>query len=381
MVDQLGIGMIGSKFMGRAHANAWAAAPRFFDLPSTPVRRVIAARDPDDLARFAARWGWQRWTTDWHELVADPDVDLVDVTTPNDLHAEQAIAALEAGKHVACEKPLAGTLADARRMAAAAAASSAQTFVWYSYRRVPALGLARRYIATGRLGRLYHVRAAYLQGWGGPDTPLVWRFDAARAGSGALGDLAAHIVDLARFLTGEEIVEVSGAIERRFIDERPLPEDPTRSGSSTVDDAVLFIGHLAGGAVASFEATRLATGVKNSNRIELHGELGAIAFDFQHMNELRVFDGTTTGAEQGWTTIQTTHEEHPWMRAWWPDGHGLGYEHTFVNQAADIVRMLGGEEPEAPMPDFADAFVTQRVLEAAVRSARERRPVALEEVE
>jgi predicted dehydrogenase len=381
VVDQLGIGMIGSKFMGRAHANAWAAAPRFFDLPSAPVRRVIAARDPDDLARSAARWGWQRWTTDWHELVADPDVDLVDVTTPNDLHAEQAIAALEAGKHVACEKPLAGTLADARRMAAAAAASSAQTFVWYSYRRVPALGLARRYIAAGRLGRLYHVRAAYLQGWGGPDTPLVWRFDAARAGSGALGDLAAHIVDLARFLTGEEIVEVSGAIERRFIEERPLPEDPTRSGSSTVDDAVLFIGHMSGGAVASFEATRLATGVKNSNRIELHGELGAIAFDFQHMNELRVFDGTATGAEQGWTTIQTTHEEHPWMRAWWPDGHGLGYEHTFVNQAADIVRMLGGEEPEAPMPDFADAFVTQRVLEAAVRSARERRPVAVEEVQ
>jgi len=379
-MDELGIGMMGSKFMGRAHANAWDAAPRFFDLPLDPVRRVVAARDAEELARFAPRWGWPRWTTDWRDLVADPDVHLVDVATPNHLHAEQAIAALEAGKHVACEKPLAATLADARRMAAAAAASDARTFVWYSYRRVPALGLARRLVAEGRLGRIYHVRAAYLQGWGGPATPAVWRFDAARAGSGALGDLAAHIVDMARFLTGEEIVEVTGAIERRFIDARPLPEDPTRSAPSTVDDAVLFLGHLSGGAVASFEATRLATGVKNSNRIEVHGELGAIAFDFQHMNELRVFDGSTPGPDQGWTTIQTTHEDHPWMRAWWPDGHGLGYEHTFVNQAADIVRVLGGEEPEAPLPDFADAFVTQRVLEAAVVSARERRPVPVEEI-
>ncbi len=380
-MEQLGIGMIGSKFMGRAHANAWSSAPHFFDLPIQPTMGVVAARDAEDLATFAPRWGWQRWTTEWHDLVDDTAVDLVDVTTPNDVHAEQAIAALEAGKHVACEKPLAGTLADARRMAAAAAASPARTFVWYSYRRVPALGLAHRMIAEGRLGRLYHVRAAYLQGWGGPQTPRIWRFDAARAGSGALGDLGAHIVDMARFLTGEEIVEVSGAIEQRFIDQRPLPDDPTRFAPSTVDDAIVFYGHLEGGAIASFEATRLATGVKNSNRIEIHGELGALSFDFQHMNQLEVFDAIDPGAEQGWTTIQTTHEEHPWMAAWWPDGHGLGYEHTFVNQAADIVRALGGEEPEVPLPDFADALVTQRILEAALISARQRRPVALEEID
>ncbi len=372
--------MIGSRFMGRAHSNAWMSAHRFFDLPTTPAMEVVAARDPVDLAAFAPRWGWRRWTTEWHELVSDPEVDLVDVTTPNDCHAEQAIAALEAGKAVACEKPLAGTLADARRMAAAAEASSSPTFVWYSYRRVPALGLAHRLIAEGRLGRIYHVRAAYLQGWGGPDTPRLWRFDAERAGSGALGDLAAHIVDMARYLTGDEIVEVSGAIEKRFIDRRPLPEDPALSAPSTVDDAVLFIGHLAGGGVASFEATRLATGVKNSNRIEIHGENGALSFDFQRMNELRVWDGSTTGSEQGWTTIQTTHEDHPWAGSWWPDGHGLGYEHTFVNQAADIVKVLGGREPETPMPDFADAFITQRVLEAAVTSARERRPVSVDEI-
>ncbi len=379
-MPELGIGLIGSKFMGRAHSNAWMSAHRFFDLPRTPAMRIVSARNADDLARFASRWGWERTTTDWRDLIANPAIDLVDVTTPNHLHAEQSIAALEAGQHVACEKPLAGTLADARQMAEAASASSAQTFVWYSYRRVPALGLAHRLIADGRLGRLYHVRAAYLQGWGGADTPLVWRFDAAQAGSGALGDLGAHIVDLARFLTGDEIVEVTGAIEERFIQDRALPEDPSRRVASSVDDAVLFLGRFAGGAVASFEATRLATGVKNSNRIEIHGELGALAFDFTRMNELRVWDASTPAGEAGWTTIQTTHHDHPWCASYWPDGHGLGYEHTFVNQAADIVRVLGGEKPEVPLPDFADAYITQRVLEAVVTAARRRGPVALEEI-
>ena len=376
----LGIGLIGSKFMGRAHSNAWMSAHRFFDLPLTPAMRAVAATNADDLARFAGRWGWERSTTTWRDLIADPEIDLIDVATPNHLHAEQSIAALEAGQHVACEKPLAGTLEDARRMAAAAASSSARTFVWYSYRRVPALGLAHRLIAAGRIGRIYHVRAAYLQGWGGAHTPLVWRFDAARSGSGALGDLGAHIVDLARFLTGDEIVEVTGAIEERFIQERALPNDPTRLVASTVDDAVLFLARFAGGAVASFEATRLATGVKNANRIEIHGERGALAFDFTRMNELRFWDASTPADETGWTTIQTTHEDHPWCAAYWPDGHGLGYEHTFVNQASDIVRVLGGEEPEVPLPDFADAYVTQRVLEAVVTAARRKRPVSLDEI-
>jgi len=379
-VPELGIGLIGSKFMGRAHSNAWMSAHRFFDLASTPAMRAVAATNADDLAEFGPRWGWARTTTDWHDLLDDPSIDLVDVTTPNHLHAEQSIAALEAGKHVACEKPLAGTLDDARRMAQAAEAASGSTSVWYSYRRVPALGLAHRMIAGGRLGRIYHVRAAYLQGWGGPDTPRVWRFDGDQAGSGALGDLGAHIVDMARFLTGDEIVEVSGAIEERFITERPLPDDPSRLAPSTVDDAVLFLARFGGGAVGSFEATRLATGVKNSNRIEIHGESGALAFDFTHMNELKIWDASMQPAEAGWTTIQTTHEDHPWCAAYWPDGHGLGYEHTFVNQAADIVRAIDGEEPEVPLPDFADAYMTQRVLEAAVTAARRRSPVELAEI-
>ncbi len=376
----IGIGLIGSKFMGKAHSNAWLKAHRFFDLPAVPVMRRIAARDAIALEEFATRWGWEQHSTRWQDLVEDPAIDLVDIASPNHVHAEQAIAALEAGKNVACEKPLARTLDEAAAMAEAAAASEAHTFVWYTYRRVPAVALAQQLAAAGHLGRIYHVRAAYLQGWGGPETPRLWRFDETHAGSGAHGDLNAHIIDMARFITGEEIVEVAGAIEARFIDERALPDDPSRSAPSTVDDAVLFLARMSGGAVASFEATRLATGVKNSNRIEIHGERGALRFDFERMNELSIWSADTPGPERGWTTILATHEDHPWAGSWWPDGHWLGYEHTFVNQAADIVRIIGGEAPEAPMPDFADAYETQRVMEAALVAARERRPIALDEI-
>jgi predicted dehydrogenase len=377
----LTIALLGTRFMGRAHSQAWFSAPRFFDLPRSPVLGVVAGRDPSATTEFAARWGWGRATTDWREAVADPAVDLVDIGTPNDLHRDQAVAALEAGKHVACEKPLAGTLEDARVMARAAGRSSGRTYVWYTYRRVPAVALARRLVTEGRLGRIYHVRAAYLQDWGGSETPLVWRFRGKVAGTGAHGDLGAHIIDMARFVTGDEIVEVAGAIEQRFITERPLPDDPGRTGRSTVDDAVLFLARFKGGAVATFESTRLATGHRNSNRIEVNGDRGAVRFDFARMNQLDFFDATRPARLQGWTTIAVTNPDHPYMGAWWPDGHGLGYEHTFTNQAADILRDLGGRKPEAPLPDFADAFVTQRVMEAALRSARERMPVRMTEID
>jgi predicted dehydrogenase len=379
MADHLSIALLGSKFMGRAHSNGWLQAGHFFDLPLTPALTVASARNSADLEDFAARWGWSRWTTDWEAAVSADDVDLVDIGTPNHAHRDQAIAALEAGKHVACEKPLAGTLADAEAMATAAEAADVRTFVWFTYRRVPAIGFARRLIADGFLGRVFHIRAAYLQGWGGPDTPLVWRFREEAAGSGAHGDLNAHIIDMARFLTGDEIIEVSGAIEERFVLERELQGGGGRA-ASTVDDAVLFLARFTGGAVASFEATRLATGVKNSNRIEIHGERGGIRFNFERMNELDVFDATEPVSLQGWKTVQTTHPEHPYAAAWWPDGHWLGYEHTFANQAADIARVLGGEAPEVPIPDFADALQTQRVMEAAIMSARRRSAVDLEEL-
>jgi predicted dehydrogenase len=376
----LNVAMLGTKFMGRAHAHAWRTAGRFFDLPAEPVLAVVAGRDAEATRAFAEHWGWERATTRWRTAATDPEVDLVDVATPNDVHADQAIAALEAGKHVACEKPLAGTLDDARAMRDAARKAQGDTFVWYSYRRVPAVALAHQLVQSGWVGRIYHVRAAYLQGWGGPETPLLWRFRKGVAGSGSLGDLNAHIVDMARFITGEEIVEVSGAIVETFIKQRPLVDDPGRTGRSTVDDAVLFLARLEGGAAASFESTRLATGVKNSNRIEIHGERGALRFNFERMNELEVFSVDDPPHLQGWRTIQVTHEDHPWTGSWWPDGHGLGYEHTFVNQAADMVAALGGDTPVVPLPDFADAYETQRVLQAALVSARERSAIRLSQI-
>ncbi len=395
MTSSVNIAMLGSKFMGRAHSNAWSKVGKFFPVDPPPVLHTVAGRNAADLEVFARTWGWQHSSTDWRAVVTSPDVDLVDVATPNDVHAEQAIAALQAGKHVICEKPLAGTLADAQAMADAAATASGRTFVWFNYRRVPAVALAQRLVADGLLGRIYHVRASYLQSWGGPDTPLLWRFQGDIAGSGAHGDLNAHIIDAVRFVTGEEIVTVEGAIEHTFIEERALLEGSaggeiagagaTTSGTkgrSTVDDAVLFLGRLSGGALASFEASRLATGYHNANRFEIHGERGALRFDFERMNELGVYRLDGDPATQGWTTVDVTRagSGHPYVEAWWPDSHGLGYEHSFVNQAADVLAVLGGGFPVVALPDFADALKTQRVLHAAIQSARHRAPVDVADV-
>jgi predicted dehydrogenase len=383
------VAMIGSKFMGRVHSNAWLNVSRFFDV-APPVMHTVAARNAGDLAVFGPRWGWQHQTTDWRTAVNDAAVSLVDIVTPNNMHAEQAIAALEAGKHVACEKPLSATLADAEAMAAAAHSAQGKTFVWFNYRRVPAIAYAHTLVKSGMLGTIYHVRAQYLQSWGGPDVPLLWRFQSDVAGSGAHGDLNAHLIDMARFVTGEEITAVEGSIEHTFITERAVMTDGSggeiagagaetqaRRARSTVDDAVLFLARLSGGGLASFEATRLATGYANANRIEIHGSKGAIRFTFERMNELDVFDLEAPGGQQGWKTIDVTRsgEHHPYSAQWWPEGHGLGYEHGFVNQAADILTMIGGGQPIVPMPDFADALQTQRVLHAAIESARQRSPI------
>jgi predicted dehydrogenase len=291
---------------------------------------------------------------------------------------------LEAGKHVACEKPLAGTLSDARAMAVAAkkaAKKGVHTFVWFNYRRCPAVALAHKLVREGRLGRIYHVRARYLQDWGGPDTPLSWRFQRKVAGSGAHGDLNAHIVDMARFLVGEEVSEVHGAIERTFIHERPLPGKKGKKGKSDVDDVVAFLASFSGGATASFEATRLAHGHQNDNGIELNGEKGSLRFGFEDMNVLELCDGgdKRTG---GWKRVMcTSGGNHPYAAAWWPDAHVIGYEHGFTNMAADILRSLAGVAPEVPLPDFADAYQTQRVLEAALLAARERHAIRLSQIQ
>jgi predicted dehydrogenase len=395
MTKTINVALLGSKFMGRAHSNAWLNVGKFFPVDPLPAMHTVAGRSAADLTEFADRWGWQQTSTDWQSLVQSPDIELVDVATPNGVHAEQAIAALQAGKHVACEKPLAGRLEDAQAMTDAADGASGRTFVWFNYRRVPAVALAQRLVSAGALGRIYHVRAAYLQSWGGPDTPLLWRFQGDVAGSGAHGDLNAHIIDTVRFITGEEIVTVEGAIEHTFIEERELLAGASggeiggagaatagTKGRSTVDDAVLFLARMSGGALASFEASRLATGYHNGNRFEIHGERGALRFDFERMNELHLYSLDNDSAVQGWTTIDVTRagSGHPYAEAWWPDSHGLGYEHTFVNQASDILTVLGGGQPVAALPDFADALKTQRVLHAAIASARNRAPVDVADV-
>ncbi len=395
MTDQLNIALLGTKFMGRAHSNAWLNVSRFFDVAPAPVMHTVVGRNAGELASFATRWGWANTSTDWAATVADEAVDLVDIGTPNNLHAGPAIAALAAGKHVVCEKPLAATLSEAEEMAAVAAEAPGRTFVWYNYRRVPAVAFAHRLVKQGALGRIYHARAAYLQSWGGPDTPLLWRFQSDVAGSGAHGDLNAHIIDAVRFVTGEEVTSVEGAIEHTFIEEREVLSDSAggeiagagastagAKAPSTVDDTVMFLARLSGGGLASFEASRLATGYHNANRFEIHGELGALRFDFERMNELDFYDASGDTATAGWRTIDVTRggDGHPYAEAWWPDSHGLGYEHGFVNQAADILLSLGGGTPVVPLPDFADALRTQRVLHAAVESARRRAPIPIDPV-
>jgi len=390
----LNVCLIGQKFMGRTHSNAYLKVNKFFDLPVFPVMKTLVGRNAAELAEFAERWGWKQTSTDWKKAMADPEIGLVDVGTPNNMHAEMAIAALEAGKNVACEKPLAGTINEARQMRdAARKAKNCKTFVWYNYRRVPAVALAYQFARAGKLGKIFHVRGVYLQDWAGPDVPLIWRFQKSVAGSGSHGDLNAHVIDMARFITGEEVTEINGAVAETFVKERNLPsQGPSggiaggtkgggAKGKSDVDDAMLFLCRFSGGAVASFEATRFATGNQNRNGIEINGEKGAIKFDFEDMSRLYFYDATLPRAQQGWTQIMVTHGGvHPYAGNWWPDAHVIGYEHGFINQAADMFMVLGGKEPVVPLPDFEDAYKTQQVLEAAMMSAEQRRPVTVADV-
>ncbi|BCL26477.1 Gfo/Idh/MocA family protein [Streptomyces aurantiacus] len=375
----LGVGMVGYAFMGAAHSQGWRTAGHVFDLPRRPVLAAVCGRDPGAVRAAADRLGWAATETDWRALIARDDVDLVDICTPGDSHAEIAVAALAAGKHVLCEKPLANTVEEAEAMAEAAEAAAARgqvAMVGFNYRRVPAAALARKMVAEGRLGALRHVRVTYLQDWlVDREFPLTWRLRKETAGSGALGDLGAHIVDLAQYLAGEPVTGVS-AMTETFVRERPLLAGASSGlsaagggelGAVTVDDAALFTGRFASGALASFEATRFATGRKNSLRIELNGENGSLAFDLERLNELSYHDGTEPAAHAGFRRILVTEPDHPYLEAWWPPGHGLGYEHTFVHQARDLVHAIadGGQ----PLPSFADGLQVQRVLAAVEESA------------
>lgn len=392
-METVNVALIGQGFMGRSHSNAWGQVAKFFKPPVKHVMHTVFGQPEENPQVFASNWGWQNAATDWQAVVSSPAIGLVDVVTPNYMHAPVAKAALAAGKPCACEKPIAGTLAEAREMAQAARAAKIKTFVWFNYRRCPAVALAHRMIKEGRLGKIRHVRATYLQDWADESVPLLWRFEKATSGSGAHGDLNAHIVDMTRFVTGEEITEIAGAIAETFIKTRKRTTSVSAGGIAagakadlgegpvTVDDTVLFLARFSGGAVASFEAARQATGNQNRNGFEINGTKGSVKFDFERMNELQYYDATLPRVVQGWSTLMVTHgADHPYVGNWWPDAHIIGYEHCFTNQAYDILRVLGGQEPIVPIPDFEDAYQTQRVLEAAMLSAEERRPVKMEEV-
>jgi len=392
-MEKINVALIGQGFMGRSHSNAWGQVAKFFKPPIRPVMHTVFGQPEENPQAFADNWGWQHAATDWQAVIRSPEIGLVDVVTPNYMHAPVAKAAIAAGKPCSCEKPIAGTLQEAREMAEAAKAAKVKTFVWFNYRRVPAVALAHLMVKQGKLGTLRHVRASYLQDWANENVPLVWRFDKSLAGSGAHGDLNAHIVDMTRFVTGQEITQICGAISETFVKQRKRMtgtggggiasglKSADEMGPVTVDDAVLFLARFSGGAVASFEAARQATGNQNRNGFEINGTKGSLKFDFERMNELQFYDATLPRAVQGWNTIMVTHgADHPYVANWWPDAHIIGYEHGFTNEAYDILRILAGQEPTVPVPDFEDAYQTQRVLEAALLSAEEKRFVDMEEV-
>ena len=384
------MGMVGYAFMGAAHSQAWRTAPRFFDLPMVPVMAAVAGRDPGRVPEAAEKLGWRSAETDWRRLIERDDIDLIDICSPGDTHEEIAVAALEAGKHVLCEKPLANSVAEAERMTAAAdAAASRGVFAMcgFSYRRTPALSLAKRLVDQGALGSLRHVRAQYLQDWlTDENAPLTWRLDRSKSGSGSLGDIGAHIIDAAQWIAGQSITGVSALLET-FVKERPVggefvglgghggPEGP--KGPVTVDDAAVFSARFDGGArsaggagpsgpIGVFEATRFALGRKNAMRLELNGSKASLAFDFEDMNSLWFYDAADE-PNAGFRKIQVTEPEHPYTGHWWPVGHGLGYEHAFTHQAVDLIEAIAAGKQ--PAPSFADALQVQRVLEAVEASA------------
>jgi predicted dehydrogenase len=385
MAKTINVGLIGHQFMGKMHSNAWRQVSRFFDLPVELNLKVLCGKDTRaNLEKAAAKFGWEEVEMDWRKLVARPDIDVIDICTSNTLHAPIALAAAKAKKHILCEKPMAMTVAEAKGMLAAAEKAKIKHMVNFSYRGTPAVALAKQFIDEGRLGTIYHWRSTYLQDWiVDPKFPLVWRLEKKLAGSGALGDLAAHSVDLARFLVGE-ISEVIGNF-KTFIKERPLLASVTgdlaaagakKTGKVTVDDAASFLVNFANGAMGTFEATRFAPGRRNHNTFEINGSKGSLRFCFEQMNELEFFDNTQPRVTQGFTKLLATDQgAHPYVAAWWPAGHGLGYEHTFIHMVYNFVQALASRKN--PSPNFLDGVRNQMILEAVEKSVKSRSWVKL----
>jgi predicted dehydrogenase len=370
---EIRVALIGHQFMGIAHSNAYKNAEMWTDLPAKIVMKCVCAKDSiENLKEFAGKYGWEEVETDWRKVIAREDIDLISIAAPNILHKEIAIEAAKNGKHVLCEKPLANNLAEAREMLDAVEKSGVKHCCGYSYRFTPSLALARQMVQEGRIGRIFHVFVRYAQDWiTDPNFAMVWRFDKKIAGSGPLGDLSAHSVDATRFVTGLTFKEVTGNLQT-LIKERPLsgnhPDGP--KGTVTVDDVAQFLVNFEGGATGCFESTRLATGRKNYNTIEVNGVKGSIVWNFEDQNYLQFYDNTLPASEAGFRKINVTHDVHPYQGGWWPQGHGIGYADSFVIEVATFIRSIVENTPFEP--DFSDGVKCQEVLEAVTLSAENR---------
>lgn len=368
----LSIGLIGCGFMGRTHSNAFRQAPAFFDLDRTPVLTAVCSRTPGKAQAFAQNWGYASSETDWRAMIDRDDIDLIDIASPNDTHEEIAIAAAEAGKMVMCEKPLGRNAAESQRMVDAVNRAGVASMVWYNYRRVPAVTLARQFIDEGRLGKIFHYRANFLQDWTiSSDLPQggegLWRLDAAVAGSGVTGDLLAHCIDTAMWLNGG-IAEVSATTET-FIKER-MHQLTGKMEKVTIDDASMCMARFANGSLGLFEATRYARGHKALYTLEINGEHGSIAWDLHDLHRLSLFEHADEGRSRGWRSIHVTDGDHPYMNHWWVPGLQIGYEHSFIHQFADFVNGVSRGTPASPT--FAEALATDKVTDALLASAKSR---------
>ncbi len=377
MAKTLNVGMVGYGFMARAHSNAWSNVSHFFDTGYRPVLKAVAARNTEKASGFAGMWGYARVENDWRKLVEARDIDVIDVCVPNDLHAEISIAAAKAGKMVTCEKPLARTAAEAMPMIDAVEAAGVPNMVWYNYRRVPAVMLVKHLVESGRLGKIFHYRAKFLQDWTiSPDVPQggagTWRLDVDAAGSGVTGDLLAHCLDTAMWINGG--ISSLTAMTETFVKERKHAETG-KVQSVGIDDAAAVLTRFANGSLGTFESTRYARGHKAAYTLEINGEKGSLSWDLHDLNRLQFFDHSIEGQLRGWTNILVTDGDHPYLGKWWVPGLIIGYEHSFTHQVADFLTGLATGKPAAP--SFREALPANQVCDAIIASGQSGQWVSL----